>query len=366
MNHQDFNHREMLSQIYDKYAALGGDDELLALEYARTWWSQRDFFNCSTVVAHSVNRGFVPGVDVDQLQNVALLTPRDSLSYYAKRSLLLADKVLLYSPSDSERRPYPIASYEDPYPPNVSAQTSIDYTAFLNIADIRQLGRFLQENKELILSERVAYIPDITVDVHTDTYWDGSCHTRETPSRDMLEQLITWKDSASGAISRRFVEDLYLRAVAEIEIPYFDGQNSAAVLRMIEEHEYELSNLRNRLKRCFLELYGAEGSGSFDFSIKKIGLDIQDGIKEIRSEMKKLHRHVGFQVGSGLAIGTVVATLVAISGTVVSSNTIAQLLTYLGTGGGIISMSKFLEEYLNKKQDITEKPFYFFWLFHKK
>ena len=79
-----------------------------------------------------------------------------------------------------------------------------------------------------------------------------------------------------------------------------------------------------------------------------------------------MRRHTLFQVGSGLVIGTVVATLVAINDAALSSNTITQLLTYLGTGGGVISISKFLEDYLNKKQMLSERPYYFLWLFHKK
>lgn len=359
---------DQLKKLYKKYGVSSENDREFALDYAKMWWSENNFLKHSPTFQCSANDGFVCHVDFAQFQNIALLRPQDSLSYYVKRSLLLADLVLLYDHNlcSEKKNLYPLFSYIDSIPPNASAQTSIDYTAFLNISDVDQLGEFLRNNKELVLSKRVVYYPNIKVDIHTDTYYNGSEYTTENPSQDEFEQLIGHKNNISSSISRRLVEDRYLRIVAEIEIPYFDGQNNSTIVKILKDNEESLSILRKNLKRCFLDLYAANGSELFDDRIHRIGLEIQDGIDEIHSEMKKMRRHTLFQVGSGLVIGTVVATLVAINDAALSSNTITQLLTYLGTGGGVISISKFLEDYLNKKQMLSERPYYFLWLFHKK
>lgn len=356
---------QKLTDFYNRIEKGNMREEEIAIEYAKLWWDDTDFFRHSPAFSHPNNAGFVDNIDVNQRKNMALVNTFGEGVNLCKRAMLISDTSVLWE-TNSRLNKYLLHSYKDTTPSNISAQTSIDYEAYLQINDVEVLGRFLKENKRMVLSEYSIYIPDIMVNVYEDSYWSGNSYYTENPSQNMINKLLEMKSRASCSIASPFIEDKYLRAVAQIDIPYIDSKSNDAIVKIIEDYEEEFSRFRLYLNEKFLELDEVNGSDSFDTSLKRIGLDIQKGTNALASDIKRMKRNALIRMGSHVAIGVVAATLVAINGTVFNQLALEKLLAYLGAGGGIISMVSFAEDYLNKRQDVREQPFYFVWLFHKK
>ena len=268
--------------------------------------------------------------------------------------------------TDSHIRSFCIDSYKDKYPGNYINTSEYDYDTYLLINDINTLGRFIKNNRRLIESNYSIYIPRIECSGTDDNYLLGKLNYTLTPSEDLFQKLIGSKNSTSCTISRRFIEDNYLRIITEIEIPYVDDCSDDIFIKTINKYEKTFDRFRLYIREEMERLNEINNSDLFDTSIKRIGIDIEKGINALNSDIKKLNRHIVIQAGNYLALGSVVATLVAINGAAFNMSALGELLTYLGTGGGIISIGNFIENCLNRKQDIKEQPYYFAWLLHKK
>lgn len=351
--------REKVIKFFENVENRKLDDWQTAVEYAKLWWT-----GCA-LYKNRNNRGFINYIETSEYKNLALLNKFEDKFDMCKRTLLISDVSILWE-TGLENQAYCIEEYREPGGASYVNPSVYNYDAYLKTKSINDLGRFLKGNRELIESGYTVYIPNIMVDYREDNNLLGDINEILNPSEDTFESLLKGKSSSSCQLSRRFIEDKYLRVVTEIEIPYIDDCPESVLIKIIEKYTKEFSNFRLYLKEELIKLKEENGSNSFDTDIKKIGIDIQKGVNVLNSDIKKLNRHALMKAGSGFVIGCTVATLVAINGAVFNMNTLEQLLTYLGAGGGIISMSNFIESYLNNKQDMKEKPFYFVWLLHKK
>lgn len=351
--------KKKVTDFYKNVEKYSMDDRETAVEYVKLWWT-----GCELYKSRS-NRGFVNYIDVEKYKNLALLNKFEGRFDICKRTLLLSDTSILWEP-ECENRRYCIEEYREPGGSSYVNSSVYNYDAYLMTENIGELGKFLKVNKSLIESGYSIYIPNVMVDYREDNNLFGDINKILKPSQEIFESLLKEQSSASCKMSRKFIEDKYLRVVAEIEIPYIDDCSNDTLVKIIEDHTKEFSNFRLYLKEELLKLNEINGSNTFDAGIKRIGVDMQKGLNALNSDIKKLNRHSIIRAGSYFAVGCTVATLVAISGTVFNMTALQELLTYLGAGGGIISMANFAEDYLNKKQDIKEQPFYFVWLFHNK
>lgn len=334
------------------------DINQIAVNYVKLWWT-----GCA-LYSNRDNRGFVNYIDTDEYKNLALLNKFEDKFEICKRTMLISDMSILWESNEDSK--FCIEEYREPGGSSYVNPSVYNYDAYLITKNISNLGGFLKNNRELIESGYSIYVPNIVVDLREDNNLFGDINKIFSPSKDVFEDLLKGKSSSSCQMSRKFIEDKYLRIIAEIEIPYIDNCSNDVLIKIIEDYTKEFSNFRLYIKEKFLELDEENGSNTFDRDIKRIGLDMQKGVNALNSDIRKINRHLFIRAGSSFAIGCTVATLVAINGTVFNTTTMEQLLTYLGAGGGIISMTNFIENYLNKKQDLKEQPFYFVWLLHKK
>lgn len=359
--------KDELHKLYKKIENTNMSNEQAALEYASLWWSHDEAYRSGdgSFVGHRHNAGFINHIDLQELNNIALMNVNDSSAFFTKKALLISDNIILSDINPTSTNHHIISEFKD-VPTNGSAQTSIDYKVYLRTERIEEVGRWIKTNKELILSGYATYFPDIKSELRIETWYMGDeNHIIENPASDKFNDIINAKSNISSTLSRSFINDNYLRAIAEIEIPYIEGVSNNMMVKLIEDKSDILADLRISLKENFLELNNANGAENFDYITKKIGNNIHKCVKDIRLEIEKLNRKTFFQV-TGAITAVATATLVAINGGVLSKDLLNSLLGYLGAGSGIISVSKFFENYLENKSKIKEMPYYFIWLFHKK
>lgn len=346
----------LIKNLYDEIDKNYLSDKEIAIQYAKFWWTDE---------TRTPYKRFKNHVNIDEYNNIALLNQFENKFNMCKRTLLISDMSILWE-ADSNIKSLCIDSYKDTYPGSCVDTSEYDYKTFLLINDINSLGKFIKDNRRLIESNHSIYIPRILCSGTDENYLLGELSYTLRPSEELFKKLLNSKNSTSCMISRKFIEDNYLRIIAEIEMPYVDYCSDKVFIETINEYEKAFSRFRLYIKEEIKRLNEVNGSNSFDTSIKKIGIDMEKGINALNSDIKKLDRHIMIRAGNYLALGSVVVTLVAINAVVLNMSTLGELLTYLGTGGGIISISNFIEDCLNKKQDIKEQPFYFVWLLHKK
>lgn len=347
---------QLIRNLYDKIDKSHLSDEEIALEYTKLWWTNE--------TRNPYNR-FENHIDINEYNNLALLNQFEDKFNICRKTLLISDMSILWEP-DLNIKSFCIDSYKDTYPGNYIDTSEYDYNTYLMIDDINILGRFIKNNRRLIESNYSIYIPRIECIGKDDNYLLGELSYTLTPSENLFKKLLDSKNSTSCTISRKFIEDNYLRIITEIEIPYIDYCSDDIFVNIINKYEKEFNRFRLYIREEMERLNEVNGSDLFDTSIKRIGIDIERGINALNSDIKKLDRHIVIRAGNYLALGSIVVTLVAINGVALNMSTLGELLTYLGTGGGIISLSNFIEDCLNRKQDIKEQPYYFVWLLHKK
>lgn len=354
---------KLIADLYKRVEDERMTDAQIAISYARLWWHE-------TIYDGDGEKRFRNHIDNNLNKNVALLNKFEDKYEIARKTLLLADTSILWETGtvgEEHRRAYQLYSCKTDDPTGFIYQTSYDYSTYLQINDIQSLGRFIKNNKELIEKGYLIYIPDIMVDgLCKNALWED--HTFiDYPSKEVYGKLLNEKSNASSITSRnKFLEDFYLRSIVQVEIPYIDDCSNENLIRAMENYSNEFFKFRLYLESEFLKLYEANNSESFDANIKKVGINIKNGINLLNSDIKKMNRHLIIKTGSSFAVGFAVATLVAINGSLFSSSNLEKIISYLGTGGGIVSIANFVEQYLNEKQIIKDQPFYFIWLIHKK
>ncbi len=355
--------KKLISDLYRRVTEEKMTDAQIAIEYSRLWWHE-------TIYDGDGDKRFRNHIDNNLKKNVALLNKYEDKYEIARKTLLLADTSVLWETGiiDKEHKhDYQLYSCKTKDPTGFIYQTSYDYSTYLQINNINALGRFLRNNKELIEKGYLIYIPDIMVDgLCKNALWEDYDFI-DYPSREVCEKLLDERSNTSCITSRnRFLEDIYIRSIAQVEIPYIDDCTNDSLIKAMENYSDEFSKFRLYLESEFLSLYEANGSESFDTNIKKIGINIKNGINLLNSDIKRINRHLVIKMGSFLTLGFAVATLVAINGSLFNSPNLERIISYLGTGGGIVSIANFVEQCLDEKQIIKEQPFYFIWLIHKK
>lgn len=347
---------QLIRNFYNKIDKNCLSNEDIALEYTRLWWTDE--------TRNPYNR-FKSYIVIDEYNNLALLNQFEDRFNICRKILLISDMSILWETDLNMKRFY-VDSYKDIYPGNYLDTSEYDYHTNLLTNDINNLGKYIKDNRRLIESNYSIYIPRIECDGTDDNFLLGELSYTLTPSEDLFKKLLDGKNSTSCTVSGKFIEDNCLRKITEIEIPYIDYCSDDVFIKTINKYENAFHRFRLYIREEMERLNEVNNSNLFDTSIKKIGIDIEKGINALNTDIKKLNRHIVIQAGNYLALGSVVVTLAAVNGAVLNMSTLRELLTYLGMGGGIISISNFIEDCLNRKQDIKEQPFYFIWLLHKK
>ena len=65
---------DQLKKLYKKYGVSSENDREFALDYAKMWWSENNFFKHSPTFQCSANDGFVCHVDFAAISKYCLIT----------------------------------------------------------------------------------------------------------------------------------------------------------------------------------------------------------------------------------------------------------------------------------------------------
>lgn len=334
------------------------NSEALAIAYANFFWNQDShLYSLYSKMEYGKYSGarLIQLPDTSSLTNVNLVNNKTQLSYITKRGLLISDTIVF---SHYKEKEHCFFTYDD-QPPNPGID-SMHNQCYLRCPSLDEFGGWLKGCKKLLLNGDVFYYPDIKISIERETSSWGSTYWDEEVTMDKIRDIVLNQETLIDTASKAFRENLYLRYITEVEIPYIDNVNIDTLSEIILEEKENIDKSRDYLRNNFIDLRLANNSENYDGKIEQIGLSIKDCIREVESHFKRIKRKRTFQV-SGAVVGTVTASLVAINGA-----TLNILPAIIGAGGGIIALANYIENYLTEKQKGKEMPFYYIWLISKK
>lgn len=330
------------------------DPKALALRFASSFWNAGR--------RHYEQKLVLPSVD--NLWNVSILARDTSLEFLTKRIPLVASTTVV---THSGERPHLFWEYRDS-PPAIGADRQ-DTACYLRCPDLVELGTWLRDCQPLLEAGDIYYFPDVLIERITEThYYQVDQKSTEEASIALLCDVIVQSRRITDAVAPAALKvpqsspgvpkTGLMRPILQVELPYIDNVDLATFSKISSDEHEALDRFRDYLRQKFLDLQEAQNDVLYETRLAKLILELRDGVRKLESDMKALRRKRAFQAAGAMVLSTT-ATLVAFN-----SNVLGSLPQLLGASGGLMAVSKILEEYLADRQRVKDNALYYLWLFH--
>lgn len=235
---------------------------------------------------------------------------------------------------------------------------------YVDCPNLEGLGKWLVDCSQLIITGQIRYYPRIKVSSSTEISGVGIKEEFEIYDEDeyfpeKLDAIIRNRKLVSVE-TKNVIKSKFIRTIISVELPVIENIPLKQFSILAADEKLSLDILRDFLRVKFLELEENEGSESFDANIMKLGLDIKNGIRLIKSDFKNLSSKTAFQA-TGATIASSMATLIAIN-----SAAFESWGKIVGASGGLFVFFKALEANLEARRKLKNSPYYYFWLLNKK
>lgn len=287
--------------------------------------------------------------------NVSILSRDTKLSDLTKRVSLIADSTLITHYKETQHKFWNYTSL-----PKTGHDGDI-VDCYLRCPNLSELGKWLRDCKPLLLSGDMFYFPDILVE-HTREYWHDNDEI--TSTEDSIGPLCEFVIDNRKLIevqpdTDRVIKSKYIHSILQVDLPFIDNVGLANFCKISSDNREAFEQFRDYLRSKFLDLKQNESSETFNSGLAKIGIEMRDGIRKLKSQLSEISGQRAVQV-TGAAIGIISAVLVA-----VDSNVFSNLSSIFGTSGGILAISPVIQEYISKRQQPKDSPYYYLWLIQK-
>ncbi len=302
--------------------------------------------------------GNIPSLNIpkNDITNVSILGNNTPLDFITKRTPLLADTTVLSHYGEQEHK-FHFSKLQT----GNSITSAIDYESTFNIRcpSLNELGKWLIDCRPLLEDGQIYYLPDFTYSQETYDFHvnERRGYRNYQPSRDLLYDIITKSKKMIGYQVQNTIKTDLFRVLFSVDLPYIENIDTNTFAKITVDEPEAAETFRNFLRLRFLGLESAVGSESYEKDVSKIGVELREGVRQLNSDFNLLKKKRSFQV-TGATIACVTAVLVALDNT-----QFGYLPELLGTSGGILAVSKSLQEYSTEKQKTVEdSPYYYLWL----
>lgn len=286
-----------MRRFFQQLPAGLDEPSAIAAEYGRHLWDSG---------AHSL-------VDEKKLSRsrfyVGLSVEDTGLTEFTKRAALISDTLLLSHEGQSEF--HELGSYAthavssdlaDAFSPIVTDPFTLRYG--MNCPSLDALGRWIRDAEPLLKAGLVWYLPSYS------TIGRGGPGTpRPVEAIDYLIRDGRVIDASGGEP----VKSRLVRPICRMDLPFVDGVGLADFSRITVEEMASYAAFRDFLRLSLLNIDDALNDTQSDRELVKIGLEIADQVRSVRSEMKRV-RGQRAVAASGAVVASVSATLVAVYG----------------------------------------------------
>ncbi|MFF2189854.1 hypothetical protein [Streptomyces sp. NPDC058155] len=239
----------------------------------------------------------------------------------------------------------------------------------MNCPELRGLGRWILDSEQLLKSGLAWYLPSYTTGerngVRSDLRLnhDSNKYELRGPLYRLEEHrrrsaLLVRDGRAVESSGVEPVKSHLVRHVLSIELPFIEGVDLRTFSEVTAQEFASYSAFRDFLRIRFLELDESLNSTQSDREILKLGLEIKDEIRSVRSEMNTARRKRAVAV-TGAGIGSVSAVLVAVYGPAFQ-----EALAAVGASGGLWGVLHAATD--NGVRDLRENKWYYVWALARK
>lgn len=226
--------------------------------------------------------------------------------------------------------------------PGFLAGASDEFNLFID-----EIGCLLDSNKVIYEPERLAVISDKSAShpkrfhalpIAAGSPWDAWQAMSGDVAKESLELV---RDNSSFE---------YQSQLFEVTVPFIEGVSFSELQKMIDDEQDSLIVLRKSLK----ELVRAAQVDSKTI-VEIINDELKPKISTINNRFNKIVSTYRIRVGAA-SVGTLGLSLLSIYSPAITLPTVL-----LGAGGGVGWASKEYSDYIEKKNEVKEDPYYFLW-----
>lgn len=168
----------------------------------------------------------------------------------------------------------------------------------------------------------------------------------------MIDYLIQ-DGRAVDASGAEPIKSQLVRPVIRIDLPFVEGVSLQDFSKITIREFAAYSAFRDFLRQSFLDMDLALNAVQSDRELLKLGLQIKDHVRSVRSEMETARRKRAVAV-TGAVIGSVGAILVAVYGPA-----LAAAVAAIGASGGMWAIIHAVSE--NSTRALREDKWYYVW-----
>ena len=267
--------------------------------------------------------------------NIALAANVQDVDRLTRRGVLISESLLLATGNQGESH-----QIGHSYAVWDAGQTA--GTNYVICSDLAAMGNWIVDCEKLIRNNLALWLP--AYQGTQDGFLVNSIH-----EQIMKHRIATWMGERDPLLNR------LVHPVLRIELPFIDGVSMRTLSQITIQEMNSYAAFRDFLRRRFLDLDVACDSEQMDRELVKIGIEIAEGIRGVDAELNRIKSRRAV-AATGAAIGSVVASLVAVYGPALGT-----AASILGAGGGLWGMINAIAESHNYRSVQENTPWYFVW-----
>jgi hypothetical protein len=234
------------------------------------------------------------------------------------------------------------------------------------VPDIDALANWILDCEPLLKAGLAIYIPSYRVVNHPieldiQEIMDSPHYRLGGTLRDLPRSLLGTARRAVSESDSLPAENELIRPIVHIaDLPFVDNVSLRDFSKITTDEFASYGKFRVFLQQVLVDLDSAVNAEESGRRMRRIGLEIEDEVRRVESEMKLARRKRSVAM-SGAGVGTIAAVLVAIYGPVLDS-----VLPVLGASAGAGGLWNLIQTHTdNSPAAIREDRWYYVWALAK-
>jgi hypothetical protein len=225
----------------------------------------------------------------------------------------------------------------------------------MRVPDISDLGKWLVDGEPLLRSGLAWYLPSYLTGEQGTSFggWDG----REPSDFTAIDYLVR-DGRAIDASGAEPIKGELVRPILTMDLPFIEGVGLEDFSKVTVGEFDAYAAFRDYLRLTFLGLDAAMNDVQSQRELTKIGMQIQEGVRGVKSQMD-ISRRKRAVAATGAFVGTVGATLVAVYGPALE-----EALKIIGASGGAWGIIAAMSE--DGKRTARKDKWYYVWALSQK
>jgi hypothetical protein len=225
-------------------------------------------------------------------------------------------------------------------------------TYYIQCPDLERLGRWLSDVVPLLDSGAITYMPRVQ-----RKFEYGPPFKPVFRSTDW--ELLLANGRLTQAVDSVGLGGRTMIRLLDVDIPVLENVGLHDLASILTEEVDAHEVFRGFLRRRLIELDAVTDPRDLERKSVVLGIDLQDGLREVAAELKQISRRNAVQV-TGATLAFASASLVAVSGP-----SLAPLVAVLGAGGGAVTLAGAVNGFGGDLAKARSRPFYFLWLLQR-